>query len=489
MQTVTAVLSGVDWSDHLPDVIITEVLGRVPVSSRLTSCVLVSHRWAQAAAAATNSLAVGLKAADSIHGQTFDTHSLAAWLESHGHAVEQMQLGAAAALLSLPCPNLQELSLHGCSSIDCCVDWADSQPSLWSSITSATKLTSLGFEDVTFRFGPKQLELVTALTKLQRLTWGDCWFDTTAPAFGTLQQHSYQFQPQHNHQHQPQHQHPQHEPQHTFLQEDLNIYTVDDEDFIGDDGLVPVKLPACFSRLTALTFLKAIPSLKALQTLGALKSLKHLDLDLYRWIDPEEKPTVSLDWLSSLQKLTYLSMTTGNPDCTLSPSAAQNFSTELQQLHLVGCWGITFQPVLVAAFPCLRVLSIRGAYESGTAWEDEHDAPDTVALLGAIGGLHRLTDLNLTQVNLSGCPVEAFSGLTASSCLQYLTLIDCTDSSKPCHIRRARLDASGWDAVRQEGGEVWQRVFPADRKLPELRAICLISGWDPWAMARRGRGV
>lgn len=95
------------WSD-LPKPPLHSILRHVPQRQRLghtSSCALVCISWAEAAAAATDSIVLE-ECADAI--------SLQLWLQQHGSSITQLHLhGARGQLLELPCPQLADLLLHG----------------------------------------------------------------------------------------------------------------------------------------------------------------------------------------------------------------------------------------------------------------------------------------------------------------------------------------------------------------------------------------
>jgi len=143
---------------HASADIITVVLQNLSHSDRFT-CALVCKAWAEAATAATRSIIL----TDRIQ----DLSCLQRWLEKHGGQVEVLQLHDCngATLNALPCPELQDLVLHGWYNFD-----IDSR--VWGDIAASTKLTSVSLSDV---FTPSQqadvVSALIALPNLQQLTW------------------------------------------------------------------------------------------------------------------------------------------------------------------------------------------------------------------------------------------------------------------------------------------------------------------------------
>ena len=97
----------VQWSD-LNGPALQLMLKHVPQRHRLghgSCCALVCSSWAEAAAAATDSLVLE---------QCADTDSLQLWLHRHGSDLTQLHVSAASGMLTqLPCPKLTHLLLQG----------------------------------------------------------------------------------------------------------------------------------------------------------------------------------------------------------------------------------------------------------------------------------------------------------------------------------------------------------------------------------------
>jgi len=147
----------VDLSCAPPDFKIM-VLQSMSFSDRFT-CALVCKSWAEAATAATHSIILR----DSMQ----DISCLQGWIKKHGNHLEVLQLHECdcAAMTALPCPQLQDLLLTGCVSIN---------GSVWRDVAAATKLTSVLLAYV---MTPSQqadvVSALTALPDLQQLTWRD----------------------------------------------------------------------------------------------------------------------------------------------------------------------------------------------------------------------------------------------------------------------------------------------------------------------------
>ena len=99
------------WSD-LGRPLLQLILSKVPQRHRLghgSCCALVCSSWAEAAAAATDSIVLE---------QCADTDSLQVWLHRHGGNVTKLHVSAAYGMLTqLPCPKLRHLLLQGDSLI------------------------------------------------------------------------------------------------------------------------------------------------------------------------------------------------------------------------------------------------------------------------------------------------------------------------------------------------------------------------------------
>ena len=97
----------VPWAD-LDKWLLQLIFSKVPQRHRLghgSCCALVCSSWAEAAAAATDS--IGLE-------QCADTDSLQVWLHEHGQNVTKLHVSAASGVLThLPCPKLTQLLLQG----------------------------------------------------------------------------------------------------------------------------------------------------------------------------------------------------------------------------------------------------------------------------------------------------------------------------------------------------------------------------------------
>jgi len=140
--------------------IITAVLQSMSLTDRFT-CALVCKAWAEAAAAATHSII--------LRDRVQDLSGLQRWMEKHGQQLEVLQLHACdgASLTALPCPQLQDLLLHGSL-----LRGLSISSSVWADIAAATKLISVSLKYM--GTAPQQADVVSALTALpdlQQLTW------------------------------------------------------------------------------------------------------------------------------------------------------------------------------------------------------------------------------------------------------------------------------------------------------------------------------
>jgi len=147
---------------HTPLDVIACVLQSMSLIDRFT-CALVCKSWA--AAAATRSIV--------LRDREQDLSCLQAWLEKHGGQVEVLQLHKCrGTLIALPCPQLQDLLLHGLGGFT-----IDSR--VWGDIKAANKLTSVSIADV---FTPSQqadvVSALTALPDLEQLNWLDVCFES-----------------------------------------------------------------------------------------------------------------------------------------------------------------------------------------------------------------------------------------------------------------------------------------------------------------------
>ena len=121
----------VPWSD-VPGSAVKRIMRHVPQRHRLghgSSCALVCSSWAQAAAAATDSIVLEGCA---------DTESLQLWLRKHGHSLSKLHVRADSGMLTqLPCPKLADLLLQGDSLL--------SAPNLTAVVSALPSLQHLSF--------------------------------------------------------------------------------------------------------------------------------------------------------------------------------------------------------------------------------------------------------------------------------------------------------------------------------------------------------
>jgi len=147
---------------NVPLNFITLVFRSMSHKERFT-CALVCKAWAGIATAATSSIILR-------HSQQ-DVSSLQRWLEKHGSQVKVLQLDARvqASLAALPCPQLQDLLLHGYSAYSSNMKLSSR---VWDDIAAATKLTSVSLQGA--HTDRPQLDVVSALTALpdlKRFAW------------------------------------------------------------------------------------------------------------------------------------------------------------------------------------------------------------------------------------------------------------------------------------------------------------------------------
>ena len=114
----------------LPDEVLKLVMQNVPLGDRLSSCCLVNRRLHAAAVAATDTINLWDRK---------DRSELLAWLPQYGSYVTKLKVFMPKqAVLQLPCPNLQDLTLALCSVQ--LGPTTDGQPGV---LESCTKLTHL----------------------------------------------------------------------------------------------------------------------------------------------------------------------------------------------------------------------------------------------------------------------------------------------------------------------------------------------------------
>jgi hypothetical protein len=107
----------------LPDEVLKLVMQHVPLQERLTSCCLVNRRLHTAAVAATEQLQLLLSERNCTwqHFISIGTpergQSVLAWLNHYGEHLTYLKMTSfpTQPVQQLPCPNLQQLVLDGCS--------------------------------------------------------------------------------------------------------------------------------------------------------------------------------------------------------------------------------------------------------------------------------------------------------------------------------------------------------------------------------------
>lgn len=164
-----------------------------------------------------------------------------------------------------------------------------------------------------------------------------------------------------------------------------------------------------------------------------------------------------------LPQLTFLQL--GEVVDHITAETAPGFSTltapQYLQLQFASpCdydWGdhfdqLSLQPSLLAGMTKLQFLEIVDAALVG-------EAAGVADLFVVLRGMQQLTTLYLSHIlDMTGCPAEAYSALTASSNLQRLRLRCCGLQDDPT---------------------VWQHVFPASTPPQKLRTLDLtFQGWE-----------
>ena len=148
----------VPWS-HVPAPALKLIMRDVPLRYRLghgSSCALVCSSWAQAAAAATDSIVLE---------DCADTGSLQLWLQRHGHSLAKLHVRAASGMLTqLPCPKLTDLLLHGDSLL--------SAPNLTAVVSALPSLQHLSLGGTSISMSPLLLEAPLPHDLLQQLPQG-----------------------------------------------------------------------------------------------------------------------------------------------------------------------------------------------------------------------------------------------------------------------------------------------------------------------------
>jgi len=292
------------------------------------ACSLVCESWAQAAAAATRRII--------IKHRVQDLSCLQCWLEEHGEHLEALQLHECdgATLTALPCPQLQDLLLHGPRLGRILTLGSE----VWGHIAAAKQLTSVSLAYAST--GSDQADVVSALTALPDLQQLTC---------------------------------------------DVSIYGVEDR---SDSSLL--------QQMAQLTYLEmAGPSLAALQPLSSLTKLQHLGITgdddwaeadcpglqelkaltgLHLWRTIEMPATISQltalqqlvvyctspSAITGLQVLTALTKLKVGQLLDRIEQSLQLQLTGLQHLELVAAAPDTLPSLFVASCKQLRVLSLFG---------------------------------------------------------------------------------------------------------------------------------
>jgi len=148
---------------------ITVVMRNLCDKDRFT-CALVCKAWAKAAAAATSDVIIWKPTL-----QRFNCFQQ--WLEKHGNQLVVLKLRGCggAALIALPCAQLQDLVLQGDFDFGA-DDHINIDSRVWGDIAASTNLTAVVLSGV--KTASQQADVVSALTALRglkQLTWYNVW--------------------------------------------------------------------------------------------------------------------------------------------------------------------------------------------------------------------------------------------------------------------------------------------------------------------------
>jgi len=371
----------------VPVAVLTVILGHVPLTDRLGVCTRVCRSFHAAAVAATSSLGIMSMSSQAQCDQ------LEEWLQRHGGSISAMEVQVqvdfqhVVSLASLPCPLLRDLNLSVVAL----------QPGVFSTCTGLTRLLleSCIVEDspqATSGADSNPLMQLSVLSSLQHLNLGRVFARGSATSVtGALLE-------------------------------------------------IPSSL---LSQLVQLTYLKLglcqVQSDAALQHLSALSALQHLDLNLrMRSWGLQPLTAAVLTGLQHLQQLTALHLWAVPWAINLHSLPAVTMLTALRVLQLQST---SVNPAVLAGFSQLQWL--------GLICHDPWSAQGCARVLAAVGQQAQLTRLQLCAHSSSRAPsAAAYSALTASSCLQLLSLASC-----------------------QLPVGAWQHMFPPKKCLPELRAL------------------
>jgi len=406
-------LEHISLADAHEDVI-TSILERVDARHRFL-CALVCTTWAKAVTASTRSIIVQ-------HGVQ-DVDGLKKWLQKRGGQLEALQLHSTGSVLrptlagnltTLPCPQLQQLLLHGTSSAAVRVD-----SSVWRDIGAATLLTSISVDEVhTPVLVEEVMSVLTALPSLQHIAWGRvlCWDPRLSR--NSIWQREFELKPY------------------------IALETC------ADSVLMQQQLP----QLTRLDLLHVTPS--ALKHLSSHTKLQELSI-----YTPAACVSPSCDVLGELQLLTRLQLNGGFVD--IPPSITQ--LTALQQLD-----------VLIATPTGLNALQELTALTEIRVRRLQGLSPLTTPLqLPALQ--HLDLSIDFSSVDLDTCFVAWSTQLTKLS-LCNLTLKGPgrplgSSLLQELVLDRCRLSSIAWPQAMQP----WEQAFDTPGRLSHLTTLQLSS--------------
>jgi len=423
-----------------PTNFIVMLLQSLSLRDRFT-CALVCKAWAEAATAATRSIALEHKVQD--------LSCLQRWLEQHGKHLDVLQLhDCDAALTALPCPQLQNLLLKGRCSIDSHV---------WSNIAAATKLTFVSLEGV--ETASPQAEVVSALTALpdlEQLSWSGVACGQQRALFDSMllqkltKLHALKLE------YVAEAQALEHLGVLTGL-EDLSLAVTKDWAAAGCPGLRELKaltrvqllngvddIPDSVSHLTALQQLDVIRvTPTALNKLQALTGLTQLCVTELNGLSSESAPL-------QLPGLQHLKVADGSVYWYQNDVMPVSFLASCTQLRVLKLGRISLSPGSLAASTMLQHLELRNCEVSAddeaagrVSWQQVFPGP---------GQLPHLTSLKLEdlQPNLQQADINV---VACYSSLQVLHLDSLPDDSASALARLPGLTSlTLWRAANQQCG-------------------------------------
>lgn len=329
---------------HVPEQILVQVLGWLPLKNRLQTA-RVSKRFHAAALAATRSIDLSLDS-DQLDG-------LHVWLQEHGSHLISIRLhvhGAGFRIISLlHCTQLQHISLSG-PRVQLGAGAAQQ-----GDLLACPQLTALSLQSCILGAGARELASLSILTSLRG----------------------------------------------------LQLQHVES----ADDAVFPAAL---LSQLVGLTKLQLagiiLQSSDVLQHLSCVTDVQHLWLEFTPPMRLTAQQALSgATALQSLSKLTSITLIAPRAECTMQNMPGLSKLTRLDDLRM-SC--SILQPSILEGCRNLKALRINASWA------------DSTAVLAAVGGMQRLTDLTLTGNPVWFCPsAAAYTALTASSGLRKLCLV------------------------------------------------------------------